>query len=400
MADSYLENSSKSGPVVEQNVWLREWQLISSLPQTFVNGIAERAKEIQSNPWSCAPEVIGAAVVTGLTVGATKRADLLCRLMQSTKILAPLAKSPELLLANINWLVPRAALAFTGLDIGNRFVQPMWDTGWNPGNLENDKKWLGKNVGSIVVDYPLMGVGGLGGAMTAECGPAAIRSLRGSAAMLKQMFATSSLKSAQRVSLDGANATGSTQILELNKPLNMMTSDRLNGGSAAKPFNETPSRTIGHSQEKQSENVGARSSSESSLKEAADESEFIDAVLAHNDASKAIHYEHGRKEEYDVMWSKLGELDSKYNFDQLSEQLYKFVPILKNFSETGSHVWNYYEAPQTLQNLAGLSNDCDWIAYVGKEDVDGLLDNIWSYRHDRQRTVNLPNGARLHAGGD
>ncbi len=174
------------GKAPEKNVWERELDLIWSIPQTFANGVVERAKEVMDNPLSAAPEVLTAATLAGLGTYFMKKPAALCRLLQSSKILAPLAKNPEALVAGITKYAPKVGLGLLGLDVGNRFAQPMLDTAFNPKNHEYDKKWLGKNLGSMVVDYPLMGAAGIGGAATVELGPGALSGLRAIAKSIRK----------------------------------------------------------------------------------------------------------------------------------------------------------------------------------------------------------------------
>lgn len=174
----------------QKNLWERELDLIWSVPNNFVNGVTERTQELIKNPMSAAPEIATAAAMAGLATYLLKRPAALCGFLKSTKILAPLDKNPEALMAGISKYAPKIGLGLLGLDVTNRVAQPMIDTAFNPQHHDYDKKWLGKNLGSMMIDYPLMGAAGIGGAATVELGPGAISGIRAMAKSFKSFRTT------------------------------------------------------------------------------------------------------------------------------------------------------------------------------------------------------------------
>ncbi len=171
MSDKHLESSAAKHLVPEKNALEREWELICSIPQNLTNGIADRMQELKDNPLSAAPMMLGAFAIGAVGAYFSKKPEALC------KMLTPLVKNPEAVATNIMKWTPKVGLAWMGLDIGRRFAQPMVDTAINPKNLEYDKVLLGKNLGSAVVDYPLMGIGGLSGHLSTDLGMKALPGL-------------------------------------------------------------------------------------------------------------------------------------------------------------------------------------------------------------------------------
>lgn len=171
MSEKHLESSVAKHLVQEKSGLEREWELLCSIPQNLTNGIADRMQELKDNPLSAAPMMLGAFAIGAMGAYFSKKPAALC------KMLTPLVKNPESVATNIMKWTPKVGMAWMGLDIGSRFAQPMFDTAINPNNLEHDKVLLGKNLGSAVVDYPLMGIGGLSGHLSTDLGMKAMPAL-------------------------------------------------------------------------------------------------------------------------------------------------------------------------------------------------------------------------------
>lgn len=142
---------------------LRECALWSSAPQHIAAGVGKRVAEIQKNPMSAVPEVLTAAAL-GATVAYFAKNP--AALATTIRVVAPLCKNPEKTAEGIRWLAPHAGAAMVGADLGLRAGVPSVDTLLNPTSLEKNKILLGSNLGSAVVDYPLMGLAGTGGALS------------------------------------------------------------------------------------------------------------------------------------------------------------------------------------------------------------------------------------------
>lgn len=120
----------------------REWDLISSIPSEIGGGIVDRAQQVLQHPWQAAVDVGASfAIGAGLTY---------------------LSKDPDSI-GLVARYIPKGLLALTGLDIGRRLAGPMIDTWNHPGNLSQDKQWLGDNLGAAAIDYPLVALGGYAG---------------------------------------------------------------------------------------------------------------------------------------------------------------------------------------------------------------------------------------------
>lgn len=119
-----------------------EGSLLASLPSEIGGGVLNRLTFDAHHKISTALEIAtGFVFAAGLTV-ATRNPGLVGRLAS---------------------YAPALFLGATAFDLGRRFAGPMLDTWTHPADLERNKQWLGDNVGSALVDYPLVALSGFAG---------------------------------------------------------------------------------------------------------------------------------------------------------------------------------------------------------------------------------------------
>jgi hypothetical protein len=116
--------------------------LLASIPGHIGSGVISRLQDVLDHKNLTAIEL---AASFGVAVGLTFA-----------------SKNPGLI-GDVARFTPKLFLGLTALDIGRRFGGPMIDTWRHPANLERDKQWLGNNLGSALVDYPLVAAAGYGG---------------------------------------------------------------------------------------------------------------------------------------------------------------------------------------------------------------------------------------------
>jgi hypothetical protein len=122
-----------------QGLFSREWQMLS---QGVVNGASQRGSDAIKN-WDTTALELGGAVVAGYAFNAV---------MRRGGVAADIAKY--------------SVYGLLGADVLRRgipTVAAMWDTAANPGSLDKNTKVVADNLGSALVDYPIMMAGGYAG---------------------------------------------------------------------------------------------------------------------------------------------------------------------------------------------------------------------------------------------
>lgn len=146
MENDKLEISPVLANSTEPSLLEREGQLLLGGLQRLPQGVVNRASHAWENKGETAAE-IGIAFAAGTALA-------LC------------AKNPQALWGFCGGLTRAAKPVLAmglGLDVVNRIGSPMLAVGQDGSKLEEQKEALGKNLGSMMVDYTLMGAAGYAG---------------------------------------------------------------------------------------------------------------------------------------------------------------------------------------------------------------------------------------------
>jgi|AGTN01.1.fsa_nt_gi hypothetical protein len=121
----------------------RELELFSSIPQEIGEGIKNRGQQMMDNKLLTTVEIVGAAAIgAGIAIAS---------------------KNPGSIAGQIARYAPRVMGYAAAADMAVRIGEPMVEAGRDGGSLALAKKQLGANLGSAVIDYPLMAASGLAG---------------------------------------------------------------------------------------------------------------------------------------------------------------------------------------------------------------------------------------------
>jgi len=142
-----MQNCPESGINTDKSTLDREAELFGSLRENLWNSVKDHVRQNKGT--------IIAETVVAVGVGAG---------------LAALTKNPTLLGATVAPMI-KAAVPYVGrvgmgmavADWGVKLGVPAFDVWQNPENLESNKRVLAHNVGSGLVDYTAMGIGGIAG---------------------------------------------------------------------------------------------------------------------------------------------------------------------------------------------------------------------------------------------
>ncbi|MBX9877260.1 MAG: tetratricopeptide repeat protein [Candidatus Obscuribacterales bacterium] len=179
------------------NIFHREMELLSSVPQTVFTGLCERVNEIRENPFSA----VGMQVIASAAIGAG-----LAVITKNPKAFVEpfIGHNSDKFIAGAKKLLPVAGTLMLVGDVSMRTAPVMWDTATNANHLEANKKLLGYNLGSMAIDYPLTGLAGTGGALAVDVAG----TLRPGLAMSSKVMQSSLMKGADFNSLRPAYAGG------------------------------------------------------------------------------------------------------------------------------------------------------------------------------------------------
>lgn len=158
-----------------------EWEMAKRLPTDLIAGGAKRLNEIVTDPDKSLSDVgVGFAIGSGLI--------LLSKCPGGTALVKGFAQ-------------PMVAVA-AGVDLGNRLT-PAADLFRDPTKVEQVSKEVGYNLGSMVVEYPLMAAGGMGSL-------SASRALGGEssrvASLLRNVMPTAQFRPALALATEGGGA--------------------------------------------------------------------------------------------------------------------------------------------------------------------------------------------------
>lgn len=144
MTDFPLEQAKAS----KSSLLERELELFSSVPSEIWEGMKNRGQQMMDNKLLTGVEIVGAAAIgAGIAIAS---------------------KNPGAITGQIARYAPRVLGTVAAVDMSLRVGKPMYEAGREGGSVELAKRQLGANLGSALIDYPLMAASGFAGAKLAR----------------------------------------------------------------------------------------------------------------------------------------------------------------------------------------------------------------------------------------
>lgn len=139
MTDFPLETVSAS----KSSLVERELELFSNAPKEIWEGMKNRGQQMMDNKLLTGVEIVGAAAIgAGIAIAS---------------------KNPGTIAGQIARYAPRVLGTAAAVDLSLRVGKPMYEAGREGGSVELAQRQLGANLGSALIDYPLMAASGFAG---------------------------------------------------------------------------------------------------------------------------------------------------------------------------------------------------------------------------------------------
>lgn len=143
MTDFPLETVSAS----KHSLVERELELFSNAPKEIWEGMKNRGQQMMDNKLLTGVEIVGAAAIgAGIAIAS---------------------KNPGAI-GQIARYAPRVLGVAAAADLSLRVGKPMYEAGREGGSVELAQRQLGANIGSALIDYPLMAASGFAGSRVAR----------------------------------------------------------------------------------------------------------------------------------------------------------------------------------------------------------------------------------------